>query len=247
MSEQEAPVMEATPRRRRSNRVLVTGIVILFLLAVIVYLLSLLHSKKFYLTVESGQVTVRAGIFFPWGSTRYKPEDPEQAALYAPLELPRDFRAENREFDDLPSLNRELAALLIKLVEERVFVEDEETFQKGKGYLKRAEKLQGLDVAQVQHIQRLTADVDYVEAKRVYLQVEKLLEDTRRKFERARTYGSGRFADAAEWSRKVQNLLQVIEAAKAQPAAEGRSPEAPPSIPAPAEQPAPRPAPSPVP
>jgi len=49
-------------------------------------------------------------------------------------------------------------------------------------------------VGQVQQIQRITADVDYLEAKKVYQQVEKLLEDARRKFERAKTYGTGKFA-----------------------------------------------------
>jgi hypothetical protein len=191
-------------------------LMILALAAVIVYLLSLLNSKKFFLVPESGQLTVKKGIFFPVGSELYQPKDPNLAQLYAPIELPAELRqAKEMAFDDLPSLNREFAKHLIKLAAEMVFSNDAKRYAMGKSYINRAGNFQGLDSRQLQQIQALSADVDYLEAMRVYLEVEKSLEKALKKFKQAETFGTGRFSDAGDWIRKITVLLQAIRQTKA--------------------------------
>jgi len=68
--------------------VLVTGLLMCFLLFVIVYLLSVLHSKKFYLVPEGNTLTVQRGNPVRFRNTKYQPADPAKASLYAPVEIP---------------------------------------------------------------------------------------------------------------------------------------------------------------
>ncbi len=227
MAESEEARVAVQPPRRRSGgaRVLLVVMVILALTGVIVYLLSLLNSRRFYLVPEVGDLVVKKGIFFPVGSDVYRPSDPKEADLYQPIELPDELRnAAPVQFEDLPSLNREMARYMMQHAERMVFAEDEKLYQKGVGYLERASRLHGLDPQQIERLRAMRADVDYIEAKRAYLGVERTLEGALQKFRKAEALGSGRFQDASEWSRKIQSLLEAIRTAKQ--AAASTSPEA---------------------
>jgi hypothetical protein len=191
-------------------------LIVLGLAGVIVYLLSLLNSKKFFLVPEGGELVVKKGIFFPMGSERYQPKDPKLASLYSPIDLPEELRhAGPIEFEDLPSLNRDFGNYMIKFANKLVFSKEEALYQKGRRYLERVGTMQGLDAKQMQSIQGLNADVDYIEAKRAYLSVEHTLERALKKFKQAETFGTGRFADAVEWIKKIQVLLEAIRVTKA--------------------------------
>lgn len=218
-NEKEAVPAAARPRPKKRGsgaKVMFVILIVLALAGVIVYLLSLLNSKTFFLVPENGELVVKKGIFFPVGSEVYLPKDPEQAALYKPIDIPDALKhAGPIEFEDLPSLNREFAKYLIDLATKMVFAEDESQYTKGKGYLERVRKLHGLDPEQVDRVKSLRADVDYIEAKRAYLGVEKILESALRKFRQAETFGSGRFGDAKEWIDKIQTLMDAIRATKA--------------------------------
>ncbi|RLB55368.1 MAG: hypothetical protein DRI34_10675 [Deltaproteobacteria bacterium] len=253
---EERRVIEAPPPRRKRGggaKALFVLLVILALAGVIVYLLSLINSKRFFLVPEGGELVVKKGIFFPVGNELYRPTDPEQARLYQPIELPEQLRhAAALQFEDLPSLNRELAKYLIEHAERMVFSDDDKFYQRGRAYLERVSHLHGLDPQQIEKVKSLQADVDYLEAKRSYQGVEKILERALRKFRKAQAFGSGRFQDADVWIAKIGNLLDAIKRAKASaPAsapATGPAPETPPAAPAP-QQPAPpsqQPAPAPA-
>ncbi len=206
----------ARPRKGGGAKVMLVVLIVLGLAGVIVYLLSLLNSKKFFLVPEGGELVVKKGIFFPMGSERYQPQDPKLATLYSPIDLPDELKhAGPIEFADLPSLNRELGNHMIKFSSKLVFSEEPAQYQKGRTYLVRVGSLQGLDARQLQSIQGLNADVDYIEAKMAYLGVEQTLERALKKFKQAETFGTGRFADAKEWILKIQVLLEAIRVTKA--------------------------------
>lgn len=212
----ESLAVSSLQRRFRGNRVLFLGVAVLFLVGIIVYLLSLIHSKKFFLVVEGDSLVVKKGIFFLMGAEVYQPADPVQAALYTPVQLPRDKQGlREEEFDDLPSLNRDFGATLISLADELLFSGDEGKYQYGKSLLERTKNLYGLDSRQQHQIDALSADVDYLEGKRAYLEVEKVLKDALKKFKNVETGGTGRFSDAREWSLRIQQLLDAIRSTKA--------------------------------
>jgi hypothetical protein len=206
------------PRVRKSGgaKVMFVVLVVLALAGVIVYLLSLLNSKKFFLTPEGGELVVKKGIFFPVGSEIYQPKEPELANLYKPIEVPGALRnAGAVEFPDLPALNREFVKYLIGFAQEMIISDDDNRYQRGKSYLARSKRLEGLDLEQQETIRGLMADVDYIEAKRSYIGVERILEHALKMFRRAETFGTGRFADAGEWMQKIEILLEAIRATKA--------------------------------
>lgn len=205
------------PRRRKGGgaKVMFVVLVVLALAGVIVYLLSLLNSKNYLLAAEGGQLVVKKGIFFPVGSERYRGKSPEEAKLYAPIDLPSDFRAgDEKNYPDLASLNRDFAKYLIQMAEKLVFQGDEEKFEKGKSYLMRVRRLHGLDPEQLESIQGLVADVSYLEGKRAYLGVEHTLEQALDLFEKARQAGTGRFRDAGKWIERIESLLAAVRLSK---------------------------------
>jgi hypothetical protein len=203
------------PPPRSRGRMWVVGLLILLMAAVIFYLLSLLNSKRFYLVPEGNQLAVKKGVFFLWGNAPYQPQDPKEAELYAPIELPEILRGgEAKEFSELAALNREFATHLVNSATGWLFSEDEAVYAKGKAYLDRAGNLQGLDTKQVQGIQTLFADVDYVEARRAYQGIEGTLDLALRKLKNTETFGSGRFKDVTDQLRRVQMLLGALREIK---------------------------------
>ncbi len=259
------PVSKRPRKKGGGAKVMFVVLVVLALAGIIVYLLSLLNSKTFFLVPEGGELVVKKGIFFPVGSEIYQPKSPEQAALYTPIELPDELRhAGPLKFEDLPSLNREFAKYMIALANKLVFQKDEKQYLKGKKYLERLRDLTGLEPKQIDRVKSLGADVNYIEAKRAYQGVEKTLESALRKFRQAETFGTGRFGDAAEWIVKIETLLKAIRLTKSgavvkpeetpYPGARQKTPPAtevvvpqPPADDRPSPRPAPVPKPAPVP
>jgi len=239
-----SPPPPPPPRARKGGgaKVMFVVLIVLALAGIIVYLLSLLNSKKFFLAPEGGELVVKKGIFFPVGSEIYLPKEPELGDLYKPVEVPDELRhAGPIEFPDLPSLNREFAKYLIRFAKEMIFSDDETRYQRGKTYLARSKRLEGLDLEQQETIRGLMADVDYIEAKRSYAGVERTLEHALKMFKRAETFGTGRFADAHEWIQKIEILLQAIRETKA--AGVPKADIEPEPEPAPEPEPIPAPAP----
>ncbi len=204
------------PRKGGGVKAMFVVLIVLALAGIIVYLLSLINSKRFFLIPEGNQLVIKQGIFFPVGSEPYQSKDPEKLSLYRPIELPASLaHAAPLMFDDLPSLNRELGKHLIEMATEKVFSQDDSQYGQGKGYLNRAGKLHGLDSDQMEKIKSLRSDVDYIEAKRAYLGVERTLEQALKRFKKAEAFGTGRFGDTREWIDKIDVLLKAIRATKA--------------------------------
>lgn len=204
------------PRKGGGAKIMLVVLIVLGLAGVIVYLLSLLNSKKFFLVPEAGELVVKKGIFFPVGSERYQPKDPVDASVYRPIDLPDELKhAGPIEFEDLPSLNHEFGNHMIKFASKLVVSKEPKKYRKGREYLKRLSNIKGLDANQLQSIQGMNADVDYIEAKMAYLGVEQTLEQALKKFRQAEMFGTGQFPDAAEWIQKIEVLLEAIRVTKA--------------------------------
>lgn len=217
MNEPSSEILTGSIQRRQKGsglKVLSVLLVILALVGVIIYLLSLLNSKKFFLAPEGDRLVVKKGVFFLVGSEPFQGQSPEEATIYGPIDLPANFGTAPKEYGDLASLNREFANLLIEQTQALVFSQEEETYRRGKTYQKRLQLLQGLDMSQIKKIQELGADIDYFEARRAYLRVERTLERALKKFKLAESSESGRFTDAKEWCRRVETLLEVIRNTK---------------------------------
>ncbi len=205
----------APPRKRGGIRFFFVFTVVLALLMVIVYLFSVIHSKKFYLVPDGNTLLVKKGIIFLWGSEIYKPNDPSQGMLYEAIELPRERLPTGiQEFDDVPSLNQAYAAILMDLANNLIRSEDDKNFQKGKALLDRAKRLEGLNLKLINEIDDNVTEINYLEAKRTYNGIESILNEARSRFKKAETLGSGRFPDASNWVRKVDNVLEVIRTNK---------------------------------
>jgi len=218
MAETPSDALPVQPQRKRRKgggaKFLFVVLIILALVGIIVYLLSMINSKRFFLVPEGDQLVVKKGVFFLAGSEPYQGTEPGEVALYASIDLPDKFGTNQREFEDLAALNIEFANILISEAQRLVFAKTEADYRRGRAYLDRLDKLKGLKPDQVKLIMALNADVDYIEAKRSYEGVERTLAAALKKFKQAETYGTGRFADAPEWIKKVEGLLLIIKATK---------------------------------
>ena len=219
MPEQPEAVLAATTRPKKKGggfKFMFVVLVILALGGVIVYLLSLMNSKMFFLEQADGKLYVKQGVLFVTGSEPYKPAESKDAWLYEPIDAPEDYKnAAPRQFGDLASLHQEFGRILIKQAQALVFAADDAKYNLGKAHLKRLRALPGLTGKQHDLVKALRADLDYIEAKRAYLGLEKILEAARSKFVEAKTYGTGRFSDAGKWIDKIDSLLVSIRATKA--------------------------------
>jgi hypothetical protein len=205
----------APPRKKGGIKLLFAFGVVLALLMIIVYLLSVMHAKKYYLVPDGNTLIVKKGIMFLFGSLVYKPTNPSQAMLYEAVELRSDqLPLETQEFDDLPSLNQAYAAILIDAANKLVRAEDDRSFQEGKALFERAKHLEGLNLKQINDIDADVTEIEYVEAKRTYNELESILNDARARFKKAETAGQGRYSDASDWVRKIDDLLEVVRANK---------------------------------
>src|SRR4030042_6180238 len=90
MAEVTVESPSARPRKKGGIKLFFVFTVVLALLMVIVYLLSVMHSKKFYLVPEDNTLLVKKGIIFLYGSEIYKPNNPSQAMLYEEVEMPSE-------------------------------------------------------------------------------------------------------------------------------------------------------------
>ena len=89
----------------------------LALLGVIYYLVSVLNEGKYYLVPEEGQIFVRRGLFFPFGTKAFDEGDPEGEA-YAPIEIPAGVVAPRKQtFAGLVELDNLLFGLLREYAE----------------------------------------------------------------------------------------------------------------------------------
>jgi hypothetical protein len=227
---EEVVASPSAPRKKRGFRLFFTFTILLALVMVIVYLLSLMHSKRFYLVPEGNTLLVKKGFFLPWGSEIYKPADPNQFMLYEAIEIPSEKLPNGvQEFEDLPALNQQYAAILIGLAKDLVRSEDENKFQKGKALFERAKHLDGLNLKQVYDIDADVTEIEYLEAKRTYHGIERILNEARGRFKKAETLGANRFPDATEWIRKVDILLEVLHANKSTTVPPGTPTEMPPT------------------
>jgi hypothetical protein len=208
----------ARPRKKGGIKLFFTFSVVLALLMIIVYLLSVMHAKKFYLVPEGNTLLVKKGIIFLCGSEIYRPNNPSQDMLYEAIEMPSErLPLGIQEFEDLPSLNQAYATILIGLANDLIRSEDDRNFRKGKALLERAKSLEGLNQKQVSEIDAHVTEIEYLEAKRTYTGIENILNETRSRFKKAETSGAGRFPDANDWVRKVDNLLDLIRTNKNTP------------------------------
>lgn len=220
MAEISAEAASVPTRKRKKGggvKFLFVVLITLALIAVVVYHFSVLNSMKYFLVPEDGKLHVKQGVLFVTGNEPFKGETLEETALYSPIDLPAKFGHVQKEFGDRSALNYAYATILIDLTHQLVFSPVDTEYSRGKSYLTRLDRLQGLKPDQVKLIIALNADVDYIEAKRAFVGVEKTLERALKKFKQAETYGTGRFADAPEWIGKVNGLLQVIRATKNRP------------------------------
>jgi len=218
MAETSSEVLPTPAKQKRKGggfRFLFMLLVILALVGFVIYHFSVINSMKFFLVPEADKLVVKKGILFLSGNEPYVPSNPDDKWIYSPIDLPNGFGAQQRAFDSLAELNHSFATVLIGGSKKLIFSDKEDDYRKGIAYLKRLGELEGLKPEQVKLIMALTADVDYIEAKRSYLGVEMTLEKALKKFKQAETYGTGRFADAPKWITKVERLLDIIRATKA--------------------------------
>jgi hypothetical protein len=204
-------------RERGSSRGINTYIVLFIALAltgVILYLLSELNQRRYFLVLKQGQLTVERGRMFPIGSAPYLPNDPKEAAIYAPLNVPaNEHPLESQSFDSLPELNRQLFTILASWSRKGMESLSEEEFEAALLYIDRARKLPALSDEQQQELGSLRGDVAYRNGKRLVRIAVEDLQRALKSFYTVKDLGTTRPTDVNRWIAELELRIKSMPAA----------------------------------
>ena len=190
------------PQARKSRKFGFVPIALIIAVILSLAYIANLNSKRFYLKVENGMVTVEKGLFFPVGAARFRPN-----VAYQPFQLPKQLpefpqgaiTAEDR--DDV------LRVLLIQSAIEQMEGAANESVEKAYQTFMLSHKLDlgGPTVDQQEIV------MGRYNMRQMYSNVSKiheLLSMARRNADRARTQG---ITTADDWLVVIEKALQELK------------------------------------
>ena len=190
------------------------GILLLVLagLGATFYYFSNKNSGKFFLKSGKNLLAVRKGIFFPFGSKEYVPDNPEDKAFYKPIKIREGALSPGTQvFTKLTQLHDRFFGLLHDLSREEIYNPSSNDFTLARIYLERANKIPGLPTSKVKSLNRLTGDLAYRQGRKALLASEERLKNAQRHFKKANDYGTTRFKDTARQVLFIQRLMLHFE------------------------------------
>jgi hypothetical protein len=234
-------VADETKRRRGGGLGgFLSGVLILALAGVVVWLLTERNTRTWYLVPDEGRLVVMHGTSLPFGRETYTPEEAELAEAYAPVVPPEGTTLPpERSFAERALLDQALFELVGAWAKADVASGTKDRLARGLEYLKRAERLPGLSAAQREELAALRAESGFFEAQGL---LERAATDLRDAADRLRASAGSRSRHATDARLLLRDVEPAVDAVLSALRAGGPGRAAPPGD---AGQPveAPRPAP----
>lgn len=195
----------------RSLKKLIVLLLVLGLGGAVLFLLSQLNARTYTAQVVDGNLVLMKGRLLPTGAEPYRPADPVQRDLYAPIPLDGTSPGNlvNEQFTERDQLDRALFDVLSGLAKARITSDDPKVLEQGLYYLRRAEKLSGASEEQRQTVKAMQSEVAYYLARSKLDQARSEVAEAITQLKLAATT-SNRHAHNAN-----QMILEVEPAAKA--------------------------------
>ena len=151
----------------RSLKKLLVVLLLLGMGGAVAFLLSQLNARTYSVQVVDGSLIVMKGRMFPIGSEPYRPVDPAMRDAYSPIPLDGSSPGNLPEarFTERDELDRALFEVVGRLAKARVSSDDPKQLEQGLSYLRRAEKLLGLNDEQRQSLAEMRSEVAYYLAR----------------------------------------------------------------------------------
>ncbi len=195
--------------RRGINGVLVL-ILVLLLGGVILYLLSVINSQRYFLLVKEGQLVVEQGLFLPIGSKAFQPTDGALLEQYAPLNIPAgEVLPEKSTYSNLGELDRRLFGLLSVWAKKNLNSKDPKAFDAAIHYVDRARRLSGLTDEQQRELSAIRAELAYMEGERLVRGAFNELAKALKSFKLASELGGARHDEAEKWVYELDKRLDA--------------------------------------
>ena len=160
---------ESRPVKHRSGggfRGFLSSLLILGLLGVVGFLLSERNHHQYFLSEDSGILSVDRGFLLPYGHGPFRPSDPQLARAYAPVALPSSVTLAGEEtFEDRGELDRRMGELLLAAAASRLEAKDQRHLAEGMALLDQIDLLQQLSSDQRREAHRLRGQVSFFEAE----------------------------------------------------------------------------------
>jgi hypothetical protein len=195
-----------------------TWLVVLALLGAVLWLASDRNQRRYSWAVDSGNLVISKGRFFPTGQGVIASDDPRYGSVYGPIALPQGAKVQEQEFDDQTALDRALVDLLIPMAKADLQKGDEPAIAEANALADRAAALPGLTADQHRALASVRGDLSFVSAKGELIQAAKLVLSARRKLDAVRDGGGEHALEAGPVVRELAGIQEALEQA-----AQGRS------------------------
>jgi hypothetical protein len=199
-----APPPPGPPPARRGRagvRVAIAGAVLG--LGALFWFLSMRHHERYFLTVEDGTIAVERGLWFPFGTSEFRP-----SRAYAPLQLPAGVLPERTGAMSVQELDDVLLKLFLGIAEREIADLEKGDMDRAEDVLLRAGKLGHIDLEDDRKVGSLMGDVHY---RRGLTEVRVLtgrFDDALRHFELAARHGGARYRGADRWVESIRRLRE---------------------------------------
>jgi hypothetical protein len=191
------------------------GVLIVVLVIALLWVLSILNTRRYGIEVSSGQVTILKGIRFPWGMSPWQPDDPELAAAYAPVALPADpptgiAGLGRRTYTEFTEMSAAFFDILAGLASATLYRGAGRNAPLAEMYLNRAQQISGLDAGRSKSLRHLRGDLAYVQADELLQGIEERLRKAATLLKTAEELGTERFKDVSFLRARVDMQLAAI-------------------------------------
>ncbi len=185
-------------------------ILVLLLGGVIVYLLSVINSQRYYLYAKDGQLVIEQGLFLPVGSKAFVPADGTLYEQYAPLNIPAgEILPEKSTYSNLGELNRRLFGLLSSWTKKSMAEKEAKAFDKAIYYVDRARRLSGLSDDQQKELKGLRGELAYIDGERLVKMAFDDLAKALKSFKLAGELGGSKHKEAEKWIIEIDKRLDA--------------------------------------
>ncbi len=195
-----------TPARGGGLQRLVLWLLIFALLAVVWWFASERNERRYALSVQSGQLVIERGRFFPTGTAPVR-----GVQAYEPIAIPPGAKPPpSAEYDDATTLDRALLDVLTGWAREAAKKGEPSSMQTASQLVERASHLPGLTAAQLAEVAALRGELAWEEARGDLAQAAQSASAALRKLEMVEKANGPHASDAAAQAQKVRALEQGL-------------------------------------
>ena len=223
-------------KKKGGGSSLLLWLLVLALFAVVLWLASERNARKWFLTIDGGQLVVARGRNFPTGTRNITAGDPELGKAYAPINVPAGAKPSEGEFDDQTALDRALFEQLLPWAKAAAEKNDSSSQSSAMALAERASQLPGLSAAQHDKLGALRGDLSFSAALGEVLLAAGQLESARRMLEQARINGGRHATQAATLAAELRAMADRLgdvaggRAVAIAPSTPWETPVAPPTV-----------------